>query len=221
VTTASGIYAIVNTVNGRRYVGRASNIRTRCNSHRYYLRAGKHDNQHLQRAWNKYGEESFRFVVLEYILPEFLLDIEQKYLDKNKKGYNIVRCAEASMRGFKHRAESRKKMSEALMGRVVSPETRAKISAANKGKKRTPEQCARISASHKGIVQSAEQREKLHLRMLGNKQTLGYKPTAETRARISVALRGKKKPASFSIKLAERNRARARSKKCLPTPLLS
>ena len=62
----SGIYAIVNTVNGKRYVGSAKRFRTRWNAHRAALNKGLHHSRHLQSAWNKYGAEAFVFTIIEF-----------------------------------------------------------------------------------------------------------------------------------------------------------
>jgi group I intron endonuclease len=73
----TGIYQILNKVNGKSYVGSAVNIKKRWAVHRHTLRNNK-NSPHLQKAWNKYGEESFEFNVLEYVPNvEWLLEIEQ------------------------------------------------------------------------------------------------------------------------------------------------
>jgi len=63
---ASGIYQISNSVNGKKYVGYAANIRLRCKCHRVELRTSDHKNEHLQNAWNLYGEQAFEFSILEF-----------------------------------------------------------------------------------------------------------------------------------------------------------
>lgn len=45
------------------------------------LNRNVHNNKHLQNAWNKYGEESFEFNVLEYCDVELLN--EREILDKS------------------------------------------------------------------------------------------------------------------------------------------
>lgn len=62
---SGGIYEIRNKVTGKYYVGRAKHFKTRFNRHRYELRHGRHHCLHLQRAWNKYGEANFEFVVVQ------------------------------------------------------------------------------------------------------------------------------------------------------------
>jgi|GEM_PF-4779364 len=60
-----GIYEIVNTLNNNRYIGSSIDIRNRKNAHFSSLRKGNHPNPHFQKAFNKYGESSFCFNVLE------------------------------------------------------------------------------------------------------------------------------------------------------------
>lgn len=72
----SGIYIILNKLNGKKYVGSSKNIYSRWMKHRALLRINKHYNPHLQNAWNKYGENSFLFSVLERCSAEILLEKE-------------------------------------------------------------------------------------------------------------------------------------------------
>lgn len=94
-TKVSGIYKIVNKVNGKYYVGSSCDILTpnvgRWYKHRFMLKSGNHSNYHLQRAWNKFGEDSFDFKIVEICLPTELIKIEQRYLDGIKIGdsYNL------------------------------------------------------------------------------------------------------------------------------------
>jgi group I intron endonuclease len=91
----SGIYKIVNIVNKKVYIGKASNIYTRFRSHKSYLRRNAHYNNHLQRSWNKYGENSFKFEVIEYCEKDVLIERENywmKYYNSFdfRYGYNIL-----------------------------------------------------------------------------------------------------------------------------------
>ena len=60
-----GVYEIVNTVNGNRYVGSSKDIYGRWVQHQNELNKNKHYNLHLQRAWNLYKKETFDFRILE------------------------------------------------------------------------------------------------------------------------------------------------------------
>lgn len=73
----SGVYEILNTLNGKRYIGSSKELNTRYNTHFKNLKAGSHPNKHLQFAFDKYGGENFEFNVLEYCDEEYLLKLEQ------------------------------------------------------------------------------------------------------------------------------------------------
>lgn len=96
----SGIYQIENKVTGKLYVGSAWNCWLRKTGHFNKLRANKHHSIKLQRSFNKYGEENFKFSIIEFCDEELLLNREQFWLDKLKPFYNICRIA-GSSRGRK------------------------------------------------------------------------------------------------------------------------
>lgn len=78
----SGIYKIINKVNGKYYVGSSNDIiLVRWPNHKHYLNNQSHKNEHLQKAWNLYGRDNFIFKVVEEVEQDKLLIIEQKYLD--------------------------------------------------------------------------------------------------------------------------------------------
>lgn len=89
----SGIYKITCVVNNRIYIGSAKNFRIRFNRHLNDLKNNKHINTHLQRAFDKYGIDNFKFEILEECESSKLLETEQIYLDKlkpyNENGFNI------------------------------------------------------------------------------------------------------------------------------------
>lgn len=60
-----GIYKITNTSNGKVYIGQSKNLINRKQNHFYWLGKNEHHNQPLQKAYNKYGKESFIFEILE------------------------------------------------------------------------------------------------------------------------------------------------------------
>ena len=64
----SGIYGIFNLINGKVYVGKASNINSRFRSHKSLLNKGVHYNAYLQHSWNKYGKSNFKFDIIEYLM---------------------------------------------------------------------------------------------------------------------------------------------------------
>ena len=84
-----GIYKITNLVNNYFYVGSSVNIGSRFSNHRSTLRHNRHINPKLQNAWNKYGENNFEFKIIEICDPSKVYQIEQKYLNKIQKSYNV------------------------------------------------------------------------------------------------------------------------------------
>lgn len=68
----SGIYKIENKVNGKVYIGSSNSIKRRWQKHKALLRHGKHQNSHLQAAWDKYGEDNFSFSVIELLIPNII-----------------------------------------------------------------------------------------------------------------------------------------------------
>ena len=76
-----GIYSITNLVNNKVYVGSSTNINHRFITHKSRLRNNIHCNKHLQNAWNKYGEENFKFEVIEECEEDKLTEREQYWID--------------------------------------------------------------------------------------------------------------------------------------------
>jgi len=78
---ARGIYKIINVVNNKFYVGSAVRLSRRRTRHFSELRTNRHNNAKLQAAWNKYGESSFIFVVVEELPDDAdLLAAEDRWL---------------------------------------------------------------------------------------------------------------------------------------------
>lgn len=155
----SGVYEILNTISGNRYVGSAVDIRGRKNSHLSMLRRSVHFNPYLQNAWNKYGEDAFVFKVLHVLYPVNLLAIEQGEID-TKSEYNICKVA-GNCLGVKASDEHKAKISAALKGKKKTAEHIANAAAALKGHKHTLEARANMSAAHMGYVTSDETKAKL------------------------------------------------------------
>lgn len=120
-TNKPSIYKIVNTFNGFLYLGSSLKTLKRWNNHLYALRHGIHDSSLLQNAFNKYGEDAFRFEVLEYIdnpTKENVIAREQYWLDyyqsyERDKGYNTCRKADSPI-GVERTPEHRQKISDTL-----------------------------------------------------------------------------------------------------------
>lgn len=93
-----GVYYIKNLKNGKLYIG-CGNVKRRFVEHKCRLRKGEHANSHLQRSWDKYGEDAFDFCQIKYTDRREMLETE-KFLIKNfettdgEKGYNMTKGGE-------------------------------------------------------------------------------------------------------------------------------
>ena len=166
----TGVYAITNSVNGKRYIGSAAlSFSSRWAKHRHRLRKGTHENKYLQAAWNKYGEDSFLFEVLVRCDPVECISKEQEQIESydtlnEASGYNLAPAA-GSMLGYKFDPAVVERMAAKKRGRPLTTEALAAVRAAAKlrvGYKHSGESRAKMSASAKaaytperGALQSA------------------------------------------------------------------
>jgi group I intron endonuclease len=161
-----GIYKIINVVNNKFYVGSAVDFTARKRRHWWALRSQRHANKHLQAAWNKYGEESFKFLIVEE-LPEGadVLAAENVWLKEHVGKdycYNLGTDAIAFQLGMGGKKN-------AMWGKTFV---------------HTPEAKARIAAASKARIQSDEEKSK-------RRQTMkGHHVSTSTRAKISATLSG-------------------------------
>lgn len=156
ILATSGIYAITNAVNGKKYIGSAVKFGKRWGLHLHALRCGNHHSQKLQRSWDKHGESAFSFSIVENVPDRHsLIEREQFWIDAensaSQSGYNISPTAGSCM-GVVPSKEKREKIRTALMGRK-RPEVAAKMI----GYKHSPESLGKMSAMNLGRKQSQEQ----------------------------------------------------------------
>ena len=98
---AAGVYRVHNIPEDRSLVGSSVNLTAILNRHRAGLRMGGHENKDLQQDWNRLGDESFAFEVLDELTgtdqPDFdlkseLTVLEQLWLERlqpyGERGYN-------------------------------------------------------------------------------------------------------------------------------------
>ena len=203
------IYKIMNTVNGKFYIGSTGCMRQRMSCHQARLRKNMHHCSHLQNAWNKYGRDAFDFVVVEEVPSiEELSAAEDRWLQEHygkPHCYNLSRYAEAPMRGrFGELAhnygkpvpeELRERISQTLKGfyaedpsnhprrgRSHTEETRKKIS------RKINEALSRGGAGK--YTRSPETLRKLSESQKGNSYAKGYKRTEEECRAISERMKG-------------------------------
>lgn len=155
----AGIYMILNTATGDRYIGQSSDLYRRRVKHWRDLRKGLHHCVKLQQAWASDGEEVFRFMVLERCPAPLLTEREQWYFDHHWPEYNTTLCAEAPMRGHRHTPGAIEKIRQTSLGRKVSEETRARQREAQSA--RTPETIEKMRSAAIGRKHTPESIEKM------------------------------------------------------------
>ena len=198
-----GLYRILNRANSHYYVGSTVDSANRWRHHRNALRKNKHYNDHLQRAWNKYGEATFVFeITQEFSCGITLLELkteEGKLLDSVvglSECYNISKDPLAPTRGLKISEETKQKRSLALKGQKRTPEqieyNRQAVSEWN-NRRRT----AGIPHPNAGRKMSDEQKEKMRLINTGRKHNQTF------RDKVSQQWKGKLKSEEQKRKISE------------------
>lgn len=213
---ATGIYVILNTKNGKVYIGKGKNIASRWKHHKRCLKGNYHYNVYLQRAWDKYGEKAFKFQVLEYCTVEQLDEREMHFIAVYKArgmAYNMTDGGDG-VKGLPFSDEHRKNLSIAQKKRApASIETRQKISIAAKNpsvetrkkmsdakKNMSDETKRKIGEAGKGRFQSDEKRNKLRIANTGKTHS------AETRIKIGNTSRGRTHTPEAKQKISEASR---------------
>lgn len=216
-----GVYQIRNVINGKKYYGSSKEIEERWKRHITDLRAGKHHNIKLQRAFIKYGENAFVFEIVELRTESDLLIREQHYLDNNKNGYNIGlkasggdnltnhpnkkdivrRMTESVKKRYAERtSEEREQYSKKMTGegnpnygKRWGKELRERMSQRRTGVKASPETKAKIGIASKERWKNEEYKQKNVDRMLGEGNPFyGKKHSKETKEKLRIKNTGKK-----------------------------
>lgn len=198
------IYLIWNRTSDKYYVGQTSKeVKIRWTKHKSGLRCVRHGNSHLQRAWDKYGQDAFEFYVLDIVETKAEADAMERALKKwfSDLGicYNI--CDGGEGRTGPLSEETKRKISAALKGRkpanlgtLHSPEVRKKAAEAN----RSEEYREKLRIARTGKKQSPETIEKRRAKQLGSKRSeearkrmSGRPCSEETREKISRVQKGR------------------------------
>lgn len=116
------IYKIENLVNGKVYIGQtAMKAKYRKTTHFNALEGNRHPNKHLQRAWNKYGEENFIFKIIENVDIDKLDDREVYWINYYKNKAGVYNLDSGGNKNKKLSKESKEKMSLAAKQRLKNP----------------------------------------------------------------------------------------------------
>lgn len=175
------IYAIINILDDKHYIGQAEDRDYRWREHRKQLKGFYHHSILLQRAWCKHGSNDFIFVVLEVLNNTSMLNEREMHWGKLlEPEYNIAPLG-GSMRGYKHTEEARKNMSEAHKGQRHTDEfkkamsDRLKGNKFNLGRKQSQEQIEARAKTHRGKITSEETKAKMSAAQKGRPLTEDHK----------------------------------------------
>lgn len=182
----SGIYQIINTVNGGVYFGRSVDVDDRLIHHRNELRRNVHRNKRLQNAWNKYGENAFVFECVWERPKEELCELEGFILEVmwgDKRLYNHHKLSYGGFEPgnklgcFKRSDETKQKLRVAFSGREFSAEHKEKISVARTGSKASEATKQKMSEAKKGKPRPKSWHEKMAGKFLGENNPMYGKPS--------------------------------------------
>ena len=186
------------------YVGSAVNLDSRFKRHIRQMKAGTHPNKFLQMDYDRHGEQSFQFQVLELCSDTVLLEREQHWIDQlgaAVKGYNIALTAGSPMKGRKQSEATRAKMREAHRNRKpISEETRQRLRDAAKRREEAKKLSGyevsegtrkKLSEAGKGHTVSDETRERL--RKI-NSRPLTTEAQKQAHAKLSASKVGQQLP---------------------------
>jgi group I intron endonuclease len=126
-----GIYQLENTITSQVYIGRSVNVAKRIYTHFWKLRNRRHNNDHLQASFDKYGEASFIAHTLIICRIEDLPLYEKlaiKAFDAGNRdvGFNQMTVGENGH--YVHTAEAKQKSTDSNLERWKDPEYRARMS---------------------------------------------------------------------------------------------
>ena len=182
----AGVYEIKNKVNNHRYIGSSKDLDRRLRDHKYSLNAGTHRNIHLQRAWNKYGEDAFVFDVIITCDDRSTIYLEQECIDEMEPEYNIAKTATGGAGSCSE--ETKRKLRKANLGKTLTKEHIEKIRAAQIGIPRGPlseEHKQKLSEIHMGHVVTEATRKKISKSHMG----ISHPQSEATRKKISESLK--------------------------------
>lgn len=149
---------------GKSYIGVTSrSVEERFNEH---VRLAKRENiYHFHQAINKYGAESFITEILEENVPSTKIVESEKFwikkFDSFKNGYNMTEGGQGHTAGFKHTEETKKKISESHLGKILTDEHKKNIGLASSKQIHTVERRLEQSERMKGKKLSNETKKKI------------------------------------------------------------
>lgn len=210
INNSSGIYSIVNKINGKTYIGSTVDLCKRSKHHIYCLRNNRHHSPILQMSFNKNKEDNFEFSIIELVLDKSkLIEREQYWIDVLNPVYNTCKLVANTRLGVKASDETRFKIGKASLGRVISEKARLSTSLRFKGKKRSQEIKDKISESNKGKVRTEENKKKISDALTGRIMPQEVRQKIKDTYKIKpIWNKGKKMSDEFCKNISERQKGR-------------
>ena len=126
-----GIYCIENIQNNKKYVGQSIDIYSRWHCHKSELRRNCHCNGKLQNAWNKYGENNFKFYIVEECSFDELDDLERYYIQQFNSYYDGYNLDFGGTNRVRWTQDMRKKLSEHRLNMTEEDRNKCRIAHKN------------------------------------------------------------------------------------------
>ena len=200
------VYLRTNKVNGKQYVGQTKDWKGRESD--WKVLSARYANKVITDDRERYGLDNWSSEILAIVeTQEEAWELEQKYIKELNtrfpNGYNFSNGGK-DQTGTKHTEETRKRMSEAHIGkpnpksgearkgRVLSAEWKSKISESLKGRKISDEQIELLRKINTGRHHSEETKRKIGEHFKGKTSWMkGKHHTEEAKRKLSEAKKGK------------------------------
>lgn len=124
----------MNKVNGSCYIGSTVNLWNRLLDYGQPGYQVAKSETNIVKAIIKYGVENFDIIIISYVDIEVLRATEQAHITTYSPRYNIIARVDSSI-GYTHSEESKKKISEAMLGKKWNEARRNSHSERQKGEK--------------------------------------------------------------------------------------
>jgi group I intron endonuclease len=130
----SGVYCLINKINGHSYVGSSINLAARMKNYlnTHFLKSRQNINMPIVKALMKYNHNNFSLMILEEVEAQHLTVRETYFITLVIPYYNVLKQGYSSL-GYKHTKETKELLSELAKNRVHSDVTKGLIAKALTG----------------------------------------------------------------------------------------
>jgi group I intron endonuclease len=180
------IYRLVNSANGKVYIGYTKNYNKRLNEHK---QNSKILNTKFYKAVNKHGWQNFICdTIYQSVDENHIKEMEIYFIaeyNSYKRGYNSTLGGEGKTGTVS--SSTKKKQSISRGGRFVAKDALGNTYQITKDDPRYVS--GELVGINKGVKASLESRKKQSIARMGNQHLLGHKHTEETKRRIRESLK--------------------------------